>query len=777
MTPPLSNDRFLSLPAPPASFIGREREVATVAGLLRRSDVRLVTLTGPGGVGKTRLAVHASSEVMRAYPDGVAFVDLSPINDLALVPPTLAHAFGVQETGDELLAARLASALRDCRVLLVLDNFEQVVGAATVVGRLLADCAGVTALVTSREPLRLSAERIIPVGSLGEAEAVRLFVQRAQAALPDFALTGDNAATLAEICRRLDGLPLAIELAAARIPLLPPAALLARLERRLPLLTGGTRDAPIRQQTMWNAIAWSHDLLDSTERTLFRRLAVFAGGFTLEAAGAMSDEELCEGGGADALNAHRPAPVSANLEVIASLVARSLLRQEETAGEPRFRMLETVREYAAERLAESDEEETIRQRHAAWIAGAAERARPPAWGESSTAALDQLEREIDNLRAALEWHLVRHEAGAAQRLATAAWAFWWMRGRGGEGRGWLERALSAEGETTPDVLAWAHFALGWLAYDGIDHATAVAAEEEALARFRELGNALGAAFALQLLGWVALDVADFETATRCYEEAQSTAKAAGDPLHGAVFLNYLGLIALIQGDTDRAIGLLEEALEASRRAGFRWNQAEYLTLLSWADILSGDLQLGAQRGLEALALFRDLKARSHLAQVVGGAAFLQERVGNLREAVRLIAAEDAFRERAGTARAVLERRETARVLDHARSELGEHAFALARAEGRSLPWEEAVAEASAIFTQASSSPASRAVSPTGGADLTPREVDVLRLLATGKSNPEIANLLFISPHTVRTHVTNILAKLGVATRTEAAALAVREGLI
>ena len=334
------------VPAPLTSFVGREGEIAQVRDLLHRPDVRLITLTGPGGVGKTRLALRVAGELESGFADGAAFVDLTPLTDPALVAPTVAQAFGIRETGDRPIAERLADVLRDRDLLLVLDNFEQVADAAPLVGRLLAACPHLTVLVTSRAPLRLSAERVVAVPPLAlpapdrsiadqaATEAVRLFVARAQAARADFALTEENASDVAEVCRRLDGLPLAIELAAARVPHLPPSALLRRLDARLPLLTGGARDLPDRQRTMRDAITWSHDLLTPEEQVLFRRLAVFVGGGTLEAA-----EAVAGAPGERAL---------AVLDGVASLVAKSLLRQEDGPdGEPRYRMLETVREFAA----------------------------------------------------------------------------------------------------------------------------------------------------------------------------------------------------------------------------------------------------------------------------------------------------------------------------------------------------------------------------------------------------------------------------------------------
>jgi len=439
------DNRPNNLPAQAALLVGREKEIEAVRGRLLRPDVRLLTLTGPGGTGKTRLALQVAAEVLDDFEHGVFFVALAPISDPGLVVPTMAQTLGLKETAGQPLIETLKDYLRDRALMLVLDNFEQVLAAASRVAELLAAGPQLKVLVTSRAVLRVYGEhefpvppltlpdpqRLPPPERLTQYEAVRLFIERALAVKPDFAVTNDNAPAVAEICRRLDGLPLALELAAARIRLLPPQAMLARLERRLPLLTGGARDLPARQQTLRNAIAWGYDLLGPGEQTLFRRLAVFVGGCTLEAAEAV-------GGGAVEV-----------LDGIESLVGKSLLRQEEgVGGEPWFAMLETIREFALERLEESGEAEAIRRQHAAHYLELAEQAESALKGSQQMAWLEQLEREHDNLRAALRRSVERGEAEYGLRLGGALGRFWWMHGYLIEGRAWLTALLALPGASS-----------------------------------------------------------------------------------------------------------------------------------------------------------------------------------------------------------------------------------------------------------------------------------------------------------------------------------------
>ena len=431
-----------NLPLQPTPLVGREREVAEITDRVRSEEVRLLTLTGPGGTGKTRLALQAAADLLEEFEDGVFFVALATITDPELVPSTIAGPLGVKESAEQPLIESLKSYLQEKHLLLVLDNFEQVVQEAPVVGELVAACPKLKALATSRTPLRLYSEQeypipplalpdpklLPPVKVLTQYEAVRLFVERARAVKADFSVTNENAPAVAEICARLDGLPLAIELAGARIRMLSPQAMLTRLGNRLKLLKGGARDLPTRQQTLRGAIDWSYDLLEEEEKTLFGRLSVFSGGRTLEAI-----EEICDPeGDLDAL------------EGVESLLQKSLLRREEgVGGESRFVMLETVHEYARERLEASDEAEETRRLHAEYFLALAEEAEPELSGADQLACLERLEAEHDNLRAALSWSLEK-EPETALRLAGALARFWEMRARFLEGSSWLEAALRLE---------------------------------------------------------------------------------------------------------------------------------------------------------------------------------------------------------------------------------------------------------------------------------------------------------------------------------------------
>jgi predicted ATPase/DNA-binding SARP family transcriptional activator len=658
------------LPAPMEEPIGREREIAELRRLL--ASHRLVTLTGPAGVGKTRLVLAVAQGVEGERGGGVFFVDLTPLRDPDLVLPAIGRALGVPEGGERSLRDAVVAHLDGKPVLLLLDNFEQVAAAAPVVADLLAKSAGLTVLVTSRVRLRLRGEQEYPVQPLTVFEsevgsrksevnaasiapptsdlrpptspAVRLFVLRAQETSPTFALAESDRQAVGEICRRLDGLPLAIELAAARIRILPPAALLARLERPLALLTGGARDAPARQQTLRAAIAWSHDLLSTDEQMLFRRLAVLAGGFTLEAAEWVGGRRTEDGGRRTEVGGLILRPPSSALspdtfDLIASLVEQSLLQRTVDAdAAPRFAMLETIREFARESLQASGETAAMAARHAAYFLALAEDAEPELTGAAATERLDMLEREHDNLRAALATLAEHDEPVDALRLAGALWCFWWLRGYLHEGRAQLERALRAGAKAPPEVRGKALNGAGALAAAQGDLEQAVVWHGEALRLFREAGDRRGEVGALMSLGLTADEQGDPRRATVFLQEALTLARRAGDQRGLAVALANLGQVAMTLAEHQRAASLLGESVALFHQLGDRRSEAAILANLGVLAFLAGDLARAQVCHEEALTLLRDLGDRQGEADELLNLGHTVQRRGELDRAAALFAA-------------------------------------------------------------------------------------------------------------------------------------------
>ncbi len=612
--PPLKTvDRQMhNLPVQLTVFVGREREIETIKQQLAEPGLRLLTLTGPGGTGKTRLALRVAGDLVDAYPDGVWFVALAPVANAGRVAHAIAEALGVRESPVEPIEETLRVFLRSKRLLLVLDNFEHVVAAATLIADLLAISPGLQILATSRTPFRISGEHDLPIQPLGlpkdggalrlddalASEAVRLFVDRARAVRGDFALTEQNVSTVAAICRRLDGLPLAIELAAARIRLLPPETILARLDNRLGLLTGGGRDRPERQQTLRAAIAWSHDLLDPAEQALFRRLAVFVGGWSLEAA--------------EALAGAITTPAVDVLDGLAALHDNSLIRQDEhrdsddaTAG-PRFSMLQTIQEFAQEQLASSGEREPLQDAHAAHFSALAVEAEPHLAGPSAVAWLDRLESDHDNLRAALDWLRDSTDAHRAVQIAAALWRFWWLRGYISEGREELEGALDLPGgQNGARDRAAALDGAGVLAETQGEYDRAETLHEEALALSRETGDAAAIARSIGNLGVVAFDRGDGDRASSLLEESLTLAREAGDERMIATALNDLGAVAFARRDFTQAASLFQESLVLRRRSGSGSEIARTLNNLGGVALEMSDYGRACELFEESLRLYRE----------------------------------------------------------------------------------------------------------------------------------------------------------------------------
>jgi predicted ATPase/DNA-binding CsgD family transcriptional regulator len=766
-----------NLPLAVTSFIGRQHELTETARLL--GTTRLLTLTGSGGVGKTRLALEAARAALGDYPDGAWLVELAALTDPALVPLAVARALGMPEQPRRPLMATLAAWLGSKRLLLVLDNCEHLLDAcAALAEALLRACPHLRVLVTSREALRVGGEvlwrvpslavpnpRCMPVvAELGRVAAVRLFVERARAARPDFALRADDVAAVVQICRRLDGLPLAIELAAARAPLLSVGQIAARLGDSLALLTGGGRAAPARQRALRATLDWSHALLTEPERILFRRLAVFAGGWTVEAAEAVGAGAGVERG--------------AVLDLLARLVDQSLVQADPAGAEARCRLLEPVRQYARERLrAADDEERAARDRHRDWCLGLAEAAEPDLDGSAPRAWLDRLEAEHDNLRAALGWTVERAEAPAALRLGRALVPFWLQRGHLAEGRRWLAAIaeVSAPLGRTAERARLLH-AAGLAAAEQGEYAEARRLYEEALAAARAAGDRGAAAHALLGLGHALGDQGEAAAARACFEAGLAALRALGDRPGVAGALDDLGVVLTDQGDYAAARPALEESLALGRELGLPGLGTGPLLTLGYLALQQGDLGEAHAQMAAALTACRELGKAQGMVNCVEGLAAVAAARGQLARAARLDGAAAAWRAASGAARRPADAPVQVRAQAAARGAVDEAAWAASWAAGRALPLEQAVAEALADGPEATTATPLAVVTPLDPAGLTPREVEVLRLVARGATDAQVAAALSISVKTVHKHVASVLGKTGSPNRTAAAAFAIRHGL-
>jgi predicted ATPase/DNA-binding CsgD family transcriptional regulator len=759
-------------------LIGRERERAELHDLLASQHVPLITLTGPGGVGKTRLAQTVAAEAAGRFPDGTLLVLLGSVTDPALLPDVIAQGMDLRGTSDVPLIDRLIDFFGDRRMLLVLDNFEQTVEAAPTVARLLLDCPNLTVLVTSRVRLRVSGEHeyavpafAVPsdVAEIGvddarRYDAIQLFAERAAAVTPGFHLDAATVPIVAQICQRLDGLPLAIELAAARMNVLPPAALLARLDRRLPLLTGGLRDAPARQQTMRSTIAWSYDLLEEPEQIVFRRLAVFRGGCGFEAA-----EAVIEAPGDVGM------PV---FDAIASLVEKSLLRQE--AGpdqQPRFVMLETVREFAEERLAETTEGRSLRNAHAAWCRALAESTwRSVFLGPIRPVVLERAHVELDNFRAAFDWLEEIGDDLANVQLAGYLVPYWTFRGLASEGLERLERVVAAASNAPPEDRVRVLFGLGRLAYKQGDYPRAWEWLSQSVDLSRSVPFSRLEFIPILRLASIANARAEYAQAGVLLEETLTLAQAQELPDWIALGLSELGLSALGLKDDARATALFRESLEIHRSLDDPWGIARCLDRLGLLACRAGQLQDAALMLTESGDLHALVGDPAEIAMWLAIAATVAGAAGHDQTAARLYGASSSLTSRIAHVLPDPERSACTGVEMEVEARLGA-AYGELRSRGASAPTDAAIAEARQVLATV----AGGSDSPLGTAEtpslLTAREMEVLRLMVAGRSNPEIAEALYISRATARTHVANILAKLGVSSRTEAADYAHRHGLL
>jgi predicted ATPase/DNA-binding CsgD family transcriptional regulator len=770
-----------NLPLQVTSFIGREREMAEVKGLL--PTTHLLTLTGAGGSGKTRLALEVAAGLSHAYQDGVWLVELAALADPSLVARTAASTLGLPDLPGSGAAAGLADFLRDRTLLLILDNCEHVIDeAAALVDTLLHACPGLTVLATSREPLNCAGETTWLVPSLGvppdtggdrlsldhltQYEAVRLFIERARAVLPGFTVTEQNAPALAEICVRLDGIPLAIELAAARMRVFSVEQIAARLDDRFRLLTAGQRTAMPRHQTLRAATDWSYNLLAEPERALLRRLSVFAGGWSFEAAEAV--------GAGDGIQTH------AVLDVLAQLVDKSLVIAEEKRGVVRYRMLETIRQYAREKLEETGEADHIRDQHLACFLSLAEESEPSLRGAEVRVVLERLEDEHDNLRVALEWSLTPARTDeTALRLSGALTWFWWLRSYHNEGYQWLTRALAASPHRSAARMKALHGA-GWLAHHRRDSDTALALFDESLGIARELRDQWTVAWALHGLARVAYFDNDPATARSFGEASLTIAEQVGDGWLTAWVLHVLGLAAFIATDYPTARAHYARSLAIRRQLGYQEGIGILLFLMAVVALREGDLGQAHALSREAIAFVHSVQGPWGHAMSMALFSHLAAVDGQPVRAVRLGAVATALRESYHTPLIPMSEGLLAESLEMARLALDDQAYAAAWAEGRVMSLDEGVAEALAVEVDPAGAPPDGAPDPlqsSNVAGLTATELQVLRLLAGGRTTKEIAAELVVAVSTVDRHLTHIYQKLGVRNRAEATALAHRHGLV
>jgi predicted ATPase/class 3 adenylate cyclase/DNA-binding CsgD family transcriptional regulator len=763
-----------NLPVQPTPLIGREREIQALHHLLVNSATRLVTLTGPGGTGKTRLGIQVAAAVVDAFEHGSFMVSLAPLSDPDQVIPTIARTLGVKEALGRPPFDAVLDHVRGRHLLLLLDNFEHVLQGAAAVSDLLRASPTLAVLVTSRAPLQIAGEREYPVPPLdlpdvtrqltaediAHAPAIALFVERAAAIRPSFMVTPENAHAIAEICRRLDGLPLAIELAAARVRLFSPEAMLPRLAHGLGLLTAGRRDLPERHQTLRNAMAWSYDLLSEAEQRLFRRLSVFVGGFTLDAA-----EAVCVDAGADSPDDLLSVKV---LDGIESLVVNSLVhRDERESFAPRFRMLETIREYGLEQLAACGEQEAARSRHLAWCLGLLESSQPHMQGPAYAEWLDRLDAELENLHAALSWsERAPQDLELGLRLTTMlARGFWTIRGHFTDGRTWLSRMLTRSPARTP-IRAMALNCAGFLALRQNDHVAARPLLEEALQIWREVDDKRGLAIALRSLGVVEHQQQHFDRAGSLLRQSLDLLREMDDPRNETQAHMFLADLERDRGELAEAAAGYGRAHEIAARHGDSHGVAYALRGLGHVARLRGEYARARELIRESLCLLRELRDRRCIPLCLEGLACMTSGPGWAERATRLLGAARAIQQTTGAPAPPAELADFRRTEADARATLGGEQFKTLWQAGAALTLDEAVGYALAEHDTSGRADAGltavQAVPGTGRVPLSAREREVVELIAAGLSNRQIADRLVLSVRTVERHIENVYNRLGIS---------------
>ncbi|HET9911998.1 MAG TPA: tetratricopeptide repeat protein [Anaerolineales bacterium] len=784
MPTPKNRSSFGNLPVLLSSFIGREREIREIRELLASN--RLVTLTGPGGCGKTRLAIKVAQELSGEFAGGVWLVELAALSDEILVPQAVAQALNVREVPNQVLSETLANDLRARELLLVIDNCEHLITTcAQLVDTLLHACPDLRILATSREPLGIPGEIVWSVPSLSlpepqpwhdptsaqaalpiyrQSEAVQLFVERATAVSPHFKLAARNGAWIADICRRLDGIPLAIELAAARVRLLTVEHLAARLDDRFKLLTSGSRTAPPRHQTLYATLDWSYALLSETEQRLLRRLSIFAGGWTLEAA-----EEVC---------ADEHLPRGEILDALARLVDKSLVVVQENNGAVRYHFLETIRQFARERLVESNEFEKMRFPHLKFFLRLAEEAEPLLFSPDQAQWFERLEMENDNFRAALEWALESNNAATALRWVGALWFFWFIRDHYREGQERLSRALAEPGADAPSsARARALNASGFMSWIRGDYAQARILFEEALTLANKLGDQTEIAMATRNLGLVSSWERDYATARVLLEKSVMLWRELGDKSQAGWALPFLADVVLYQGDLQRAQSLYEESAAVMREQRDKIVLAYPLRRMGCIALKSGDYEKAMALCQESLELNLQVGDKRGVVACLAGLAATAVARGQMAEAVRLFAAVQVQLDTLGITLYPADQMEYESNMALVREQLEEVAFNTAWSEGKTMTLEQSIAYTlEPRREQAAKSSTARRMEKEIFGGLTEREREVAALIAQGKSNREIATAMSVGVKTVETYVTRILSKLVFESRVQIATWAIEKGL-